>query len=65
MRPYAVYIHQEALDNSPRSGSQRVMVMNFVRSLAANPYTIGDFSDRDPTGRTIQVKIIGRFAVTF
>jgi hypothetical protein len=42
-----------------------MMVMNFVRSLATNPYATEDFSERDTTGRTIQVKIVGRFAVTF
>lgn len=39
--------------------------MNFVRSLAGNPNMIGDFSEKDGAGRTVQIKIVGRYAVTF
>ena len=65
MRAYAVYIHQAALDSAPRSGNQQQMMIRFVRSLAENPFTIGDFSEKDDVGRTVQVKLVGRFAITF
>jgi len=65
MRPYAVYIYEAALASAPRSGSQHRMVMRFVASLAANPFVAGDFSEKDDVGRTVQVKVVGRFAVTF
>jgi hypothetical protein len=65
MRPYAVYINEAALNASPRSGWQRERVMVFIRSLADKPNTTGDFTERDGEGRIIQVKIIGRHAVTF
>ena len=65
MRPYAVYINEGALGFAPRSGQQRRMVMDFIRSLAVNPNTTGDFSETDETGWTTRVKIVGRYAVTF
>jgi hypothetical protein len=65
MRPYVVYINEGALGFAPRSGPQRGMVMDFIRSLAANPNTAGDFSETDETGRTTRVKVVGRYAVTF
>ena len=65
MRPYKVYINQEALATTPRSGSQRRRVMNFVGSLALNPNNTGDFSEKDAVGRTVFVKIVDRFAITF
>lgn len=65
MRSYAVFINEAALSAAPRSGSQRERLMKFVRSLADNPNTIGDFSERDGVGRTVQVKIVGRYAVIF
>jgi hypothetical protein len=65
VKPYAVYINQAALDSAPRSGSQRVMLMRFIGSLADNPFAVGDFSERDDAGRTVQIKVIGRYAVTF
>ena len=39
--------------------------MDFIRTLGDNPNTGGDFSERDESGRTVQVKIIGRYAITF
>lgn len=65
MRSYAVYINQAALDSAPKSGTQRKLVMDFVRSLAENPNFTGDFSEKDDTDRTLYVKVVGRFAVTF
>jgi hypothetical protein len=65
MRPYQVYINQEALVSAPRSGAQRKAVMAFIRSLADEPYRSGDFAERDEVGRAVQVKIVGRFAVTY
>ena len=65
MRAYAVYINQAVLDSAPRSGNQRRLVMRFVSSLAENPFTNGDFSEKDDVGRPVQVKVVGRFAITF
>lgn len=59
------YINEAALAFAPRSGSQHQMVMRFVASLAENPFVSGDFSERDDAGRTVQVKVVGRFAITF
>ncbi len=65
MSRYKVYINQEVLFSAPRSGSQRQQVMAFISSLGNDPYCLGDFSETDKTGRTVQVKIVGRFAITF
>ena len=39
--------------------------MRFIRSLAENPNTRGDFTDRDESLRTRQIKIIGHYAITY
>ncbi len=65
MRPYAIYINEAVLASAPKSGWQREKVMSFIRSLADNPNTIGDFSEKDGAGRIVQVKVIGRYALTF
>jgi hypothetical protein len=65
MRAYAVFIHEQALAAAPRSGTQRESVMKFIRSLADNPNTAGDFTEKDHASRIVQVKVIGRYAVTF
>jgi hypothetical protein len=65
MRACAVFINEAALATAPRSGIQREMVMKFIRSLAEYPNICGDFTERDGTDRTIQVKVVGRYANTF
>jgi hypothetical protein len=65
MRAYAVFINEQALAAAPRSGTQRESVMKFIRSLADNPNFAGDFTEKDNAGRIVQVKVIGRYAVTF
>ena len=65
MRPYAVFINEHTLATAPRSGVQRELVMKFIRSLADHPDTPGDFTEKDQAGRMVQVKVIGRFAITF
>jgi len=39
--------------------------MKFIRSLADHPNTAGDFTEKDNAGRPVQVKIIGRYAITY
>ena len=65
MADYNVYLHIELLEVVPTRGEQRRLIMNFIRSLAENPRTPGDFTDRDKTLRTRQIKIVGRYAVTY
>ncbi len=65
MEAYAVYLHLDLLEVVPGRGEQRQRIMSFVRSLAASHYTPGDFTDRDGTQRTRQIKIIGNYATTY
>jgi mRNA-degrading endonuclease RelE of RelBE toxin-antitoxin system len=62
---YAVYVHLDLLEAVPRRGRQRRLIMSFIRSLADNPRAAGDFTDRDESLRTRQIKIIGQYAVTY
>ena len=65
MGAYSVYLHLELLEVVPARGEQRLLIMSFVRSLADNAHTPGDFTDRDESFRTRQIKIVGRYAVTY
>jgi mRNA-degrading endonuclease RelE of RelBE toxin-antitoxin system len=65
MRAYTVFINEQAFAAAPRSGAQRENVMKFIRTLADNPNTTGDFLEEDNVGRTVQVKVIGHYAITF
>ena len=63
--PYDVFLHEKLLECSPRSGPQRQRIMSFVRSLAEDPFQAGDYQDTDPEGNPVEIKIIGKYAVTY
>jgi hypothetical protein len=65
MARYAVYLHFELLEVVPKRGAQQQKILRFIRSLAENPFVEGDFTDKDETFRTRQIKIIGDYAVTY
>jgi hypothetical protein len=58
-------MHLDLLEALPRRGTQRRAVMDFVRSLALDPFKQGDCTDQDDSRRTRQIKIIGDYAVTY
>jgi len=45
MRRYSVFIHEGVLSSAPKAGVQHRLVMDFIRSLAEDPYHEGDFAD--------------------
>ena len=57
-------MHLDFLDGMPKTGIQRRRIMDFIYSLRDSPYTTGDFTDKDASLRTRQVKLIGDYAIT-
>lgn len=49
----------------PKRGRQREKVLRFIRTLSADPFQAGDFTDKDKSSQPRQTKIIGDYAVTF
>lgn len=43
----------------------RELILSFLESLATNPFQKGDYEEMDDTGRPIQIRIIGGYALTF
>ena len=65
MHRYSVYLHADLLEVVPARGDQRRLIMEFVRSLADRPETAGDYCDQDDSLRVRQIKIVGRYAITY
>lgn len=65
MKPYRVFLHLDLVESLPARGRQRSLIMNFVRLLASEPQTLGDFLSQDESQRMRQVKIVGDYAVTY
>ncbi|HEY2081537.1 MAG TPA: hypothetical protein VGI88_02040 [Verrucomicrobiae bacterium] len=62
---YAVYLHFELLGAIPKRGNQGQRILKFVRSLAEDPFLEGDFTEKDDSLRSLQIKIVGDYAVTY
>ena len=65
MDRYRVYLHLDLLETLPKRSEQKRKILNFIRSLEQNPFTKGDFTDKDSSLRTREIKIIGDHAITF
>jgi hypothetical protein len=65
MARYEVYLHFDLLESVPARGEQRRRIMDFVRSLADQPNSSGDYTDSAESQRTRQIKIVGKYAVTY
>lgn len=45
--------------------TERIRLIEFFRALSEDPCQQGDFEAFDDTGRPIQIKVVGRFLVTY
>ncbi len=59
-----IYLHTHVADYLKKLGNQGG-ILAFLRRLQSNPQTHGNYHFPDPRGRTIEVKIIGRYAMLF
>ena len=44
---------------------EREMILRFLDSLAADPWKGGDYQEQDEAGRPVQIRLVGRFALTY
>ena len=65
MNPYRVLITHEALSLPKPSASDRARLLRFLDQLSSNPDAAGDYHERDDADRIVQIKIIGRYALTY
>lgn len=64
--PYDVFLRTEAIETLRTiPGVARRRISNFIDSLATAPSMSGDYSHIDPSGRTIEIKVMGAYAITF
>ena len=65
MRPYKVLITHKVLSLPRPSVQNRNRMLSFLDSLCADPFQKGDYEERDETDRPVQIKVIGKYALTF
>jgi hypothetical protein len=63
---YEIFVRHEVYQILQRvSADDRDRFCDFVESLADDPFRAGDATTRDDTGRVVQVKMLGRFALFY
>ncbi|MFK7910783.1 MAG: hypothetical protein AB8F34_09270 [Akkermansiaceae bacterium] len=65
MRNYRVSIHVDLLEVIPARGKAREQIMEFVKSLSHSPSLEGDYSEKDDTERSLEVSVVGDYAIVF
>lgn len=66
IRPYEIFLRSEAISSlrGIRTAPRR-LVTGFIDSLALDPFSEGDYTVEDASGRGIHIKVLGQYAVTF
>ena len=65
MAPYRVLITHKVLLLARPAVRERQEIYAFLEGLAHDPFQKGDYEEMDEIGRPIEIKIIGRWALTF
>ena len=65
MAPYRVLVCIEILQLQKPSRRDRDLILRFLESLGSNPYGKGDYEERDAVERPVQIKVIGKYALTY
>jgi hypothetical protein len=63
---YDLYIrHEVYLRIGAVRSRARAQILSFLESLTTDPFQKGDYEDRTPEGRDVQVKVIGGYALFY
>jgi hypothetical protein len=63
---YELYVrHEVHLGISAIKSKPRGEIIRFLESLSSDPFQKGDYQDRTPEGREVQVKVIGSHALLY
>ena len=63
---YELYVrHEVHLRIAKLRSRARTEIMRFLESLSSDPFQKGDYQDRTPEGRDVQVKVIGFHALLY
>lgn len=65
-QPYSLFVRHELYDVIRQMRpAWRSKVIQFFDSLTSDPFQMGDYTERDPSDRTLQIKLLGPWAVVY
>jgi hypothetical protein len=62
---YRVLISIEVLQLERPSRGDRDLMLSFLASLEKDPSRRGDYEELDEVGRPVQIKVLGKIAITY
>jgi mRNA-degrading endonuclease RelE of RelBE toxin-antitoxin system len=62
---YRVLVCIEVLQLQKPSRRERDLILSFLESLGSNPFGKGDYEEKDDIDRPVQIKVIGKYALTY
>ena len=65
MEPYRVLISLQVLQLERPSKRERDLILSFLEGLGKEPTKRGDYEEKDEVGRPVQIKVIGKYALTY
>ena len=65
MNEFEVYTHRDVLEVLPKARADRRKILQYLDLLSRSPYTPGDFKEKDATLREREVKVIGKYALSY
>jgi len=65
VEPYRVLVCIEVLRLEKPSRRDRDLMLNFLEALARDPDAKGDYQEQDEVGRTVQIRVMGHYALTY
>jgi hypothetical protein len=64
MESYRVLVCMKILQLQKPSQPDRNLILRFLESLGSNPYGKGDYEEKDEVERPVQIRVIGKYALT-
>ncbi len=65
MEPYRVMVSIDVLQLDRPSRRDRDLILSFLETLRKDPTKSGDYEEHDEEGRPVQIKVLGKFALTY
>ena len=65
MDQYRVLVTIDFFQIERPSSRDRKKILFFLDSIVADPFRPGDYEESDKVGRPVQIKIVGKYALTY
>ncbi len=65
MELYRVLVCIEVLQLQKPSRRDRDLMLRFLERLGNDPFAKGDYEEKDEVGRPVQIRVIGKYALTY